>query len=154
MRIRRIRKFDNDLRFIQRPLSQPLSVRDTIWLNEAFIFYEKQKNDIENQKWKSEYETKRDFAKLFCEMYGNFALVLSDLRHILLDIDTFERAGKVKEVLDINSLPSVQEQKADRMKNKRAKRADEYTDEERKKRAEAFMNGAPASSLVEYVDVQ
>ena len=136
------------------PLPKPLSVRDTIWLNEAFLFREKQKNDIENQKWKSEYETKRDFAKLFCEMYGNFELVLSDLRHILLDIDTFERAGKVKEVLDINSLPSVQEQKADRMKNKRAKRADEYTDEERKKRAEAFMNGAPASSLVEYVDVQ
>ena len=136
------------------PLPRPLSVRDTIWLNEAFLFREKQKNDIENQKWKSEYETKRDFAKLFCEMYGNFALVLSDLRHILLDIDTFERAGKVKEVLDINSLPSVQEQKADRMKNKRAKRADEYSDEERKKRAEAFMNGAPASSLVEYVDVQ
>ena len=136
------------------PLGKPLSVRDTIWLNEAFLFREKQKNDIENQKWKSEYETKRDFAKLFCEMYGNFALVLSDLRHILLDIDTFERAGKVKEVLDINSLPSVQEQKADRMKNKRAKRADEYTDEERKKRAEAFMNGAHASSLVEYVDVQ
>ena len=136
------------------PLPKPLSVRDTIWLNEAFLFREKQKNDIENQKWKSEYETKRDFAKLFCEMYGNFALVLSDLRHILLDIDTFERAGKVKEVLDINSLPSVQEQKVDRMKNKRAKRADEYTNEERKKRAEAFMNGAPASSLVEYVDVQ
>lgn len=134
------------------PLLKPLSVRDTIWLNEAFLFREKQKNDIENQKWKSEYETKRVFAKLFCEMYGNFSLVLSDLRHILLDIDTFERAGKVKEVLNINSLPSVQEQKADRMKNKRAKRADEYSDEERKKRAEAFMNGAPASALVEYVD--
>lgn len=136
------------------PLPKPLSVRDTIWLNEAFIFYEKQKNDIENQKWKSEYETKQYFAKLFCEMYGNFAMVLSDLRHILLDIDTFERAGKVKDVLDINSLPSVQEQKADRMKNKRAKRADEYSDEERKKRAEAFMKGTPASALVEYVDVQ
>lgn len=136
------------------PLPKPLSVRDTIWLNEAFLFREKQKNDIENQRWKNESETKKEFAKLFCEMYGNFAMVLSDLRHILLDIDTFERAGKVKEVLDINSLPSVQEQKADRMKNKRAKRADEYSDEERKKRAEAFMKGTPASALVEYVDVQ
>lgn len=136
------------------PLPKPLSVRDTIWLNEAFLFREKQKNDIENQRWKNESETKKEFAKLFCEMYGNFALVLSDLRHILLDIDTFERAGKVKEVLDINSLPSVQEQKAERMKNKRAKRADEYTNEERKKRAEAFMKGTPAAALVEYVDVQ
>lgn len=37
-------------------------------------------------------------------------------------------------------------------KRGRIKRADEYTDEERKKRAEAFLNGASAEKLVEYVE--
>lgn len=78
-----------------------------------------------------------------------------DLRAIAIDSDNMERIGKVGNIFDERNLPSEIYKRKKFFKAHRVKRAEEYTEEERRDRAEALLSGRKtAEQLVEYVAIE
>ena len=125
-------------------LKKPLSVRDVIWLSAA-SFCEKE----------LEIKEKDSLLKQVGTLYSDMYMLGLDLRTMLIDIDNLSRAEYTNKMFDERNLPSVIAERRKFIKTHRKKRADEYSDAERKERVEAVLTGKKTvKQLEEWVEIE
>lgn len=125
-------------------LKKPLSVRDVIWLRAA-AFCEKE----------LEIKEKDSLLKQVGTLYSDMYMLGLDLRTMLIDIDNLSRAEYTNKMFDERNLPSVIAERRKFIKTHRKKRADEYSDAERKERVEAVLTGKKTvKQLEEWVEIE
>lgn len=125
-------------------LGKPLSVRDVIWLRAA-SFCEKE----------LEIKEKDCLLKQVGTLYSDMYMLGLDLRAMLIDIDNLSRAEYSGKMFDERNLPSVIAERRKFIKTHRKKRADEYSDAERKERVEAVLTGKKTvKQLEEWVEIE
>lgn len=82
-------------------------------------------------------------------------MLLLDIRQVSINTNNVIRASNGCPLFDERNLPSEIYRRGKFLKEHRVKRSDEYTEEERKERAEALLSGRKtAEQLVEYVEIE